>query len=112
MLFTWGGDGMGMVIATGLMAAFFFGKRTQLYRGSGRSGLLVIGAAGFAHMAGAWCSALGDVDAIPFGENEGSGLSDPMKLLEDHGWKTEAIVRRHVMVAVGWLRGRGAVYAC
>ena len=111
MLFTWGGDGMGMVIAAGLMAAFFFGKRTQLYRGSVRWGLLVIGAAAFADMAGTWFSALGNVDAIPFGENEGSGLSDPMKLLEDHGWKTEAIVRRYVMVAVGSIAGLAAVYA-
>jgi hypothetical protein len=111
MLFTWGGDGMGMVIAAGLMAAFFFGKRTQLYRGSVRWGLLVIGAAAFADMAGTWLSAIGNHDAIPFGENEGSGLSDPLKLLEDHGWKTEAIVRRYVTVAAGSLAALAVVYA-
>jgi hypothetical protein len=111
MLFTWGGDGLGMVIAAGLMAAFFFGKRTQLYRGSVRWGLLVIGAAAFADMAGTWFSALGNVDRIPFGENEGSGLSDPMKLLEDYGWKTDAIVRRYVLVAAGSLAALAAVYA-
>jgi len=111
MLFTWGGDGMGMVLAAALMAAFFFGKRTQLYRGSVRWGLLVIGAAAFADMAGTWFTALHNADAIPFGENEGSGLSDPMKLLEDHGWQAATIVRRYVMVAMASLAGLAAVYA-
>jgi len=111
MLFTWGGDGMGMVIAAALMAAFFFGKRTQLYRGSVRWGLLVIGAAAFADMAGTWLTALSNTDAIPFGENEGSGLSDPMRLLEDYGWQGATIVRRYVMVAAGSLAALTAVYA-
>ena len=33
MVFTFGGDGIGMVLAVMLMATFFFGKRTQLYKG-------------------------------------------------------------------------------
>jgi hypothetical protein len=111
MLFTFGGDGMGMVIAAALMASFFFGKRTQLYRGSVRWGLLLIGAAAFADMAGTWFAALGNVDAIPFGENEGTGLSDPMRLLEDYGWQTAAIVRRYVMVGAGSLAALALVYA-
>jgi hypothetical protein len=111
MLFTFGGDGMGMVIAAALMAAFFFGKRTQLYRGSVRWGLLVIGAAAFADMAGTWFTALSNIDVVPFGENEGSGLSDPMKLLEDHGWQVQVIVRRYVMVASGSLAALALVYA-
>ena len=34
MLFAFGGDGIGMVLATALMGTFFFGKHTQLYRSS------------------------------------------------------------------------------
>jgi hypothetical protein len=111
MFFTWGGDGLGMVLAALLMAAFFFGKRTQMYKGSVRWGLLVIGAAAFADMFGTWVAALSKADAIPFGENEGSGLSDPMKLLEEYGWQTQTIVRRYVGVGVTSLVGLAAVYA-
>jgi len=111
MLFTFGGDGMGMVLAALLMASFFVGKRTQLYRGSVRWGLLVIGAAAFADMFATWWAAQWNADAIPFGENEGSGLSDPMKLLEDWRWTTQAIVRRYVRVGCGSLAALAAVYA-
>jgi len=111
MLFTFGGDGMGMVLAAALMASFFFGKRTQLYKGWLRWGFLLIGAAAFADMFGTWWVAQSNPDVIPFGENEGSGLSDPMKLLEDYGWSTQTMVRRYVWVAVGSLAGLALVYA-
>ena len=111
MLFTFGGDGMGMVLAALLMASFFFGKRTELYKGSVRWGLLVIGAAAFVDMFGTWWMAQFNADVIPFGENEGSGLSDPMKLLEDYGWPTKTLVRRYVLVGCGTLAGLALVYA-
>ena len=38
MLIIFGGDGAGMVLATALMSTFFFGKETQLYKGSLRWG--------------------------------------------------------------------------
>src|SRR6266850_158472 len=98
MLFTFGGDGMGMVLAALLMASFFFGKRTELYKGWLRWGFLLIGAAAFVDMFGTWWVAQTNPDVIPFGENEGSGLSDPLKLLEDYGWATKTIVRRYVLV--------------
>jgi len=110
MLFTFGGDGMGMVLAVLLMATFFFGKRTQLYKGSVRWGLLVIGAAAFADIFATWWAAQWNAEAIPFGENEGSGLSDPMKLLEDYRWTTQVIVRRYVLVGCGSLAALAAVY--
>ena len=110
MLFTFGGDGMGMVLAAALMASFFFGKRTELYRGWLRWGFLAIGAAAFADMFGTWWGAQSNRDLIPFGENEGSGLSDPLKLLEDYGWPTELIVRRYVLVGVSVLCGLALVY--
>ena len=109
MLFTFGGDGMGL--AALLMASFFVGKRTQLYKGWLRWGFLVIGAAAFTDMFSTWWAAQWNADAIPFGENEGSGLSDPMKLLEDYRWQTKTIVRRYVLVGCGSLAGLALVYA-
>lgn len=111
MLFTFGGDGMGMVLATVLMATFFFGKRSQLYKGWLRWGFLMIGAAAFVDMFATWWTAQSDTGAIPFGEIEGTGLSDPMKLVEDHGWSTKVMVRRYVMVGVSCLLGLALVYA-
>lgn len=106
MLFTFGGDGMGMVLATALMCTFFYGKRTQLYKGSLRWGFLVIGAAAFTDMFATWWTG-----AIPFGEIEGVGLSDPMKLVEEHGWTAAAMVRRYVALGVACLVALALVYA-
>jgi hypothetical protein len=106
MLFTFGGDGMGMVLATALMCTFFFGKRTQLYRGWLRWGFLAIGAAAFVDMFATWVAG-----EIPFGEIEGVGLSDPMRLVEEHGWTTAAMVRRYVTVGVACLAALVLVYA-
>jgi hypothetical protein len=111
MLITFAGDGMGMVLAAVLMASFFFGKRTELYKGWLRWGFVLIGAAAFVDMFATWWVAQYNTDVIPFGENEGSGLSDPMKLLEDYGWQTSTIVRRYVLVGAASLAGLAAVYA-
>src|SRR5438067_1134156 len=111
MLFTFGGDGMGMVLAAALMASFFFGKRTELYKGWLRWGFLLIGAAAFADMFGTWWVAQSNADVIPFGENEGSGLSDAMTLLEEYRWPTQTIVRRYVLVGVCSLVALALVYA-
>ena len=111
MLFTFGGDGMGMVLAAALMATFFFGKRSQLYKGWLRWGFLMIGAAAFVDMFATWWAAQGDTGAIPFGEIEGVGLSDPMKLVEEHGWSTKAMVRRYVLVGCSCLLALALVYA-
>ncbi len=110
MLVTFGGDGMGIVLAAALMGTFFFGKDTQLYKGWTRWGLLAIGAAAFSDMSATWLSAIRNRDAIPFGEIEGVGLSDPMKLIEDYGWPTQVLVRRYVTVAVGSMAALAALY--
>jgi hypothetical protein len=110
MLITFAGDGMGMVIAAALMASFFFGKRTELHKGWLRWGFVIIGAAAFVDMFATWWIAQTNPDVIPFGENEGSGLSDPMKLLEDYGWTAKIIVRRYVLVGAGALAALAAVY--
>jgi hypothetical protein len=106
MVFTFGGDGIGMVIATALMCVFFFGKRTQLSRGSLRWGFLVIGAAAFVDMFATWWTG-----AVPYGEIEGVGLSDPARLVEEWGWTVKDMVRRYVTVGLACLAALAAVYA-
>ena len=110
-IYTFGGDGLGMVLAAALMATFFFGKRTQLYKGSVRWGLLVIGAAAFTDMFAVWLKAMGDYKSIPIGEIEGVGLSDAARLLGEHFWSERDLVRRMVGIGVFSLAGLAAVYA-
>jgi hypothetical protein len=75
-----------MVLGTALMATFFCGRDTQVNKGGLRWGFLVIGSAGFVDAFGTWWAARTNVDAIPFGANEGVGLSDPSKLMDVYGW--------------------------
>jgi len=107
----WGGDGTGMILATALMASFFFGRGTQLYRGSLRWGFLAIGAGAFADMFGTWWAARSDFGRIPFGESEATGLSDATKLVDDFGWTPEGMVRRYVATGVVCLVVLALVYA-
>jgi hypothetical protein len=111
MLITFGGDGAGMILGSVLMATFFFGKDTQLYKGSLRWGFLVIGSAAFVDMSATWWAARSDFGAVPFGEQEGVGLSDATKLVDNFGWTTEAMIRRYVGVSVSCLLGLTLVYA-
>jgi len=111
MVFTFGGDGIGMVLAVMLMATFFFGKRTQLYKGWLRWGFLVIGAAAFSDMFATWWASRTDIGKIPYGEIEGVGLSDPAKLVELHGWSVQMVVRRFLAVGFACLAALAAVYA-
>lgn len=110
-IYTFGGDGIGMVLATLLMASFFFGKRSQLYRGSLRWGFLAIGAAAFVDMFATWLAALRDRNDIPIGEIEGVGLSDAARLLGEHLWDERALVHRFVTVGVLCLIALALVYA-
>jgi hypothetical protein len=111
MLIVFGGDGMGMVIATLLMASFFFGKGTQLYKGSLRWGFCAIGAAAFVDIFSLWWATRSDKGRIPFGEQEGTGLSDATKLVDDFGWTIDQLVNRHVTLGVACLMALAAVYA-
>lgn len=110
MLIVFGGDGVGMVLATALMATFFFGKETQLYKGSLRWGFLVIGAAAFTDMFATWWAARSDFGLIPFGEQEGGTLSDAMKLADDFGWSADALIQRHVTLGICCLIVLALVY--
>jgi hypothetical protein len=95
-IITFGGDGGALVLGTALMATFFFGRETQIYKGWLRWGFVVIGAAAFVDTFATWWSARHDFDAIPFGEIEGIGPSDPSKLTDVYGWTTRAMVGRYV----------------
>jgi hypothetical protein len=99
-LIVFGGDGGAMVFGTLLMTTFYFGKDTQLYRGSLRWGFLAIGAAAFVDTFSTWWSALSDEDMIPYGEMEGVGLSDPSHLVETFGWTQSAMVHRYVGLGI------------
>lgn len=95
-LITFGGDGGGMVLGAALMATFFFGRDTQIYKGWLRWGFLVIGSAAFADCFTTWWIARRRPDVIPFGENEGVGPSDPSVLVDVYGWTEKALVYRYV----------------
>ncbi len=110
---TWiifGGDGAGMILATVLMASFFFGKRTQLYKGSLRWGFLVIGAAAFVDIFATWWKSRRDEGAIPYGTMDGMA-SDAMKLVENFGWSLQTLVSRYVMLGLCCLAALALVYA-
>lgn len=110
MLIVFGGDGLGMILATLLMASFFFGKETNLYQGSLRWGFVAIGAAAFVDIFSVWWATRSDKGRIPFGEQEGTGLSDATKLVDDYGWTIDQLVSRHVTVGVLCLAALAAVY--
>ncbi len=97
---TFGGDAGAMVLGTLLMLTFFAPAESRLVTNHLRWGFLVIGAAALVDTFSTWWAARSDTDAIPFGEIEGVGLSDPSKLAEDHGWTTAQIVGRYVTVGV------------
>ena len=111
MLVMFGGDGAGMILATLLMASFYFGKETNLYKGSLRWGFVAIGAAAFVDMFSVWWATRTDKGRIPFGEQEGAGLSDATKLVDDYGWTIAQLVNRNVTVGVLCLVALVAVYA-
>ena len=105
---TFGGDGGAMVLGTLLIASFFV---PNLKEHGLRWGLLAIGAAAFVDTFATWWSARSNPDAIPFGEIEGVGLSDPSKLHEVYGWSDGQIVQRYVTLGVACLVALAAVYA-
>lgn len=111
MLIVFGGDGLGMILATLLMASFYFGKQTNLYKGSLRWGFVAIGAAAFVDMFSVWWAARTDKGKIPFGEMDGVGHSDATRLVDDFGWTIDQLVGRHVTVGVLCLLALAAVYA-
>lgn len=109
MWITFGGDGTGMILATLLMASFYFGKHTQLYKGSLRWGFVVIGAAAFVGMYATWWKSRSDESAIPYGTTGGIA-TDAMTLVDVHGWSLQTLVTRHVALGAGCLIVLALVY--
>jgi len=94
-----GGDGGAMLIGSALVMLFFVPPGSRLDETGLRWGFLVIGAATLVDTAATWFAARANHDAIPFGEIEGVGLSDPSKLHEDFGWTARQIADRYAMLA-------------
>lgn len=111
MLIVFGGDGIGMVLATALMASFFFGKDTQLYKGALRWGFVAIGAAAFTDIFSTWWAARSDFGRIPFGEQEGGLQSDATRLVDEFGWEAGQMARRFVALGLACLAALAVVYA-
>jgi len=93
------GDGGALILGTALMLTLYAPEGSALQRDWLRWGFLVIGAASFADVFEQWWSARSNPDRIPFGMNEGAGLSDPSVLSERFGWSADRLV--HAYVAVG-----------
>jgi hypothetical protein len=111
MIIVFAGDAGGMVLGTALMMTFFFGKETKLYKGSLRWGFVAIGAAAFVDMFSVWVASRRDFGRIPFGEMEGVGHSDAVRLVDDFHWNVDQLVNRHLAVGVACLLALAAVYA-
>jgi hypothetical protein len=105
------GDGGCLVLGTALMLTVYAPEGGALRRGWLRWGFLVIGAAAFADAFGQWWAARSDAERIPFGMNEGRGLSDPSMLAETYGWSADQLVQRHVALGCVCLAVLAAVYA-
>jgi rubredoxin len=90
------GDGGMLILGALLMLTVYARQGSALHRGWLRWGFLCIGAAAFADAFEQWWAARTDPDRIPFGMNEGMGLSDPSVLSERFGWSAGALVRRYV----------------
>lgn len=110
MIVVFSGDGAGMILATLLMGSFFFGKRTNLYKGSLRWGFVVIGAVAFVDLYATWVKARRDFDAIPLGSQDGQD-ADPLVLVQEHGWKLEEVVNRYFTLGVLCLIALACIYA-
>lgn len=71
----------------------------------------MIGAAAFADAFAQWWASRKDFDRIPFGMNEGAGLSDPSVLSETYRWSTDRIVRSYVTLGCVCLAVIAVAYA-
>jgi hypothetical protein len=105
------GDGGCLVLGTLLMATVYAPREGAIRRGWLRWGFLAIGAVSFADAFAQWWGSRKHLDRIPFGHNEGAGLSDPSVLCDLFGWSETALVRRYVVLGCVCLAALAAVYA-
>ena len=109
-LMIFGGDAGCMVLGALLMGTLYVRRDHVLARGWLRWGLLVIGAAAFCDAYATWWNARKNLDSIPFGENEGSGLSDPSRLVGEYGWAIGDMVHRYLVLGALCLAVLGVLY--
>ena len=104
------GDGGCLVLGALLMASVYAPAQGAIRRGWLRWGFLVIGAGSFADVFEQWFSSRTDPDRIPFGMNEGVGLSDPSVLSDQYGWSASLLVHRYVVLGCVCLFGLACLY--
>jgi hypothetical protein len=107
----WAGDGGCMLIGTLMMLSLYARASSSLRKGWLRWGFLVIGAAAFVDAFATWWAARADRDAVPFGENEGSGLSDPTVLVFQHGISLDGLVTSYLWTGALCLAVLAVAYA-
>jgi hypothetical protein len=110
-LVIWAGDGGCLILGTLLMLSFYARASSRLRKGWLRWGFLVIGAAAFTDALATWWAARSDLEAIPFGENEGRGPSDPTVLVYEHGFGVHSLVGSYLWTAGLCLAVLTAAYA-
>jgi len=110
-LIVFGGDGIGMILTILLMGSFFYGKSTQLYKGSLRWGFVAIGAAAFVDINDTWWTARRDATEIPYMTRANGLESDALRLVNDYGWSEAALVNRHIGMCLACIAMLALVYA-
>ena len=110
-LWVFAGDGGLFVLGALLMGTVYAPEESKLRKNWLCWGFLVIGA--FAFMDGwtTWRTAAADPETIMFGQNVGSGDSDPTVLVDEFGWSVKQLVSRYT--TLGWvcLLGLAGLYA-
>jgi hypothetical protein len=109
-LITFGGDAGSLALGSLLMATFYAGPESRLYRGALRWGLVGIGAASVVDAFHTWLRARADPGEIPLGELEGVGLSDASKLTDLYGWTYSELTGRYVALGIACLVAIAAMY--
>jgi len=99
-LILFGGDAGALVLGTALFVTFFAARGSYLQVSWLRWGFLFLGGFAFADVFTVWWRARHDLEAIPFGEIEGVGHSDPTRLVDEHGWSVPQLVTRYVALGV------------
>ncbi|NTX04420.1 hypothetical protein [Myxococcus sp. CA040A] len=99
-LVIFGGDGGMLVLGTVLMGCFYVRPGSYLHVRALRWGLVPIGALSFWDGFLTWWRARTNAEEIPFGRMEGQGLSDPSRLVDEHGWQEGDLIRRYVTLGV------------
>lgn len=110
-LIVFGGDGIGLLLSILLMGSFFFGKSTQLYKGSLRWGFVAIGAAAFVDINATWWAARRDATEIPYMVRANGMESDALRLVNEFAWSEAALVGRHIGMCLVCMALLALVYA-